>query len=256
MTLPMLASAAPSVVLPHGSDGVLILVRWVHIIAGIIWIGLLYFFVLVNADFLGELDPKSRMMIIPKLMPRAMWWFRWSSFVTVIVGFGYWNYIVATDAKNAITMGGTASPGAVIGSFLVIWTVAFAIEMGAVMSPVPALKKASVLGALVFVVLAAGAYIFLALNQNGWESNRTLAIGIGGGLGWFMMLNVWGIVWRMQKKIIRWTEAALADGSPMPAEAAKTAQIASAVATVSFWVSFPMLFFMGVSSHYLMFVQR
>ncbi len=256
MALLIFASAVPSVVLPHGSDGVLILVRWVHIVAGITWIGLLYFFVLINADFLGELDPKSRMMIIPKLMPRAMWWFRWSSLVTVIVGFGYWNYIVATDARNAITMGGSASPGAVIGSFLVIWTVAFAIEMGAVMSPVPALKKASLLGALVFVVLAVGAYIFLALNQNGWESNRTLAIGIGGGLGWFMMLNVWGIVWRMQKKIIRWTEAAVADGSPMPAEAAKAAQIASAVAKVSFWVSFPMLFFMGVSSHYLMFVQR
>ncbi len=252
----MLASAAPSVVLPHGSDGVLIFVRLLHIIAGITWIGLLYFFVLVNADFLGALDPKSRTMVIPKLMPRAMWWFRWSSFVTVIVGFGYWNYIVATDASNAITMGGTASPGAVIGSFLVIWTVAFAIEMGAVMSPVPALKKFPALAALVAVVLAAGAYIFLALNQNGWESNRTLAIGIGGGLGWFMMLNVWGIVWRMQKKIIRWSEASLADGSPMPPEAAKAAQIASVIARISFWVSFPMLFFMGVSSHYLMFVQR
>lgn len=256
MTLSIPACVVPSLVLSGGSDGVLILVRWVHIAAGITWIGLLYFFVLVNAAFIGELDPKSRMMIIPKLMPRAMWWFRWSSFVTVIVGFGYWNYIVATDARNAITMGGTASPGAVIGSFVVIWTVAFAIEMGAVMSPVPALKKAPVLGALVFIVLAAGAYIFLALNQNGWESNRTLAIGIGGGLGWFMMLNVWGIVWRMQKKIIRWNVAALADGSPIPPEAGKAAQIASAVALVSFWVSFPMLFFMGASSHYLMFVQR
>jgi uncharacterized membrane protein len=217
---------------------------------------LLYFFVLVNAGFLGELDPKSRMMVIPKLMPGAMWWFRWSAFVTVLVGFGYWNYIVATDARNAITMGGTASPGAVIGSFVVIWTVAFAIEMGLVMSPVPALKSAPVLGAIVAIVLAAAAYVFLALNQHGWESNRTLAIGIGGGLGWFMMLNVWGIVWRMQKKIIRWNTAALAEGTPIPAEASNIAQIASVVARVNFWVSFPMLFFMGASSHYLMFVQR
>ncbi len=62
------------------------------------------------------------------------------------------------------------------------------------------------------------------MNQHGWESNRALAIGIGGGLGWFMMLNVWGIIWRMQKKIIRWTEAA-AQGGEMPAEAAKLARL-------------------------------
>ena len=256
MTLPILAYTVPSLALGGGSDAVLILVRWVHIVAGITWIGLLYFFVLVNGNFLAELDPKMRMTIIPKLMPRAMWWFRWSSVVTVLVGFGYWNYIVGTDARNAIAMGGTASPGVVIGSFVVIWTLVFAIEMGAVMSPVPALKKPAVLGLVVAVVLVAATYIFLALNQNGWESNRTLAIGIGGGLGWFMMFNVWGIVWRMQKKLIRWNEAALADGSPIPAEAAKYAQISSAVARVSFWVSFPMLFFMGASSHYLMFVRR
>jgi hypothetical protein len=31
------------------------------------------------------------------------------------------------------------------------------------------------------------------MNEHGWESNRLLSIGIGGGLGWIMMLNVWGI---------------------------------------------------------------
>lgn len=257
MTLAMLANTTtPSMILTGSSDAVLLLVRWLHLIAGIIWIGLLYFFVLVNKDFLADVDPRTRTIVIPKLMPRALWWFRWSSFLTVIVGFGYWNYIVGTDARNAIAMGGSASPGRVIGSFLLIWTLAFAVEMGCVMSPVGALKKASVLGIVVAVVLAAGAYVFLAVNQNGWESNRTLAIGIGGGLGWFMMLNVWGIVWRMQKKIIRWNQAALTDGSPIPAEAGKLGQIAFAVARVNFWVSFPMLLFMGVSSHYLMFVQR
>ncbi len=256
MELSLFSCTLPSMVLAGGSDAVLILVRWIHLLAGIMWIGLLYFFVLVNKDFLGELEPKTRVAVIAKLMPRAMWWFRWSSFVTVIVGFGYWNYIVASDARNAIAMGGTASPGTVIGSFLVIWTLAFAIEMGLVMSPPQAFKTVSVLGVSMAVVLAASAYVFLAVNQHGWESNRTLTIGIGGGLGWFMMLNVWGIVWRMQKKIIRWNAVALADGSPMPPEAAKAAQIASVVAGVSFWVSFPMLFFMGASSHYLMFVQR
>jgi uncharacterized membrane protein len=69
------------------------------------------------------------------------------------------------------------------------------------------------------------------------------------------MLNVWGIVWRMQKKIIRWTAAA-AQGTPMPPEAAKVARLAFLTAGMNFWLSFPMLFFMGAASHYIMFAAR
>ena len=82
-----------------------------------------------------------------------------------------------------------------------------------------------VLGIIVASVIVAAAYIFLSLNQQGWESNRALSIGIGGGLGWFMMLNVWGVIWRMQKKIIRWTERDAAKGTAMPPEAAKVARL-------------------------------
>jgi uncharacterized membrane protein len=257
MPVPLVAmSFDPSVTFPGGSEAGLIAMRWIHIVSGIIWIGLLYFFVLVNSEFLAQLDTNTRMVVIPKLMPRALWWFRWSSFVAVIVGFGYWNQIVTTDARSALAVGEQASPGTVIGSFVVIWTVAFAIEMGLVMSPLPALKSTPVMTTIVAVILAIAAYVFLAINQGPWQSNRTLAIGIGGGLGWFMMLNVWGIVWRMQKKIIRWNEAVLADGTPIPAEAAKMATTSMLVAKVNFWVSFPMLFFMGAASHYAMFVQR
>ena len=256
MQLPLFLIATPSLAPAGGTDAVLILARWIHLIAGVLWIGLLYFFVLVNARFVSELDAKTRAIVIPKLMPRAMWWFRWSSLVTVIAGFGYWNYIVGSDARAAEAAGQLVSPGGVIGSFLVIWTVAFAIEMGLVMSPLPLFRTVAGLGTVMALVLLACAYVFLALNQKGWESNRTLSIGIGGGLGWFMMLNVWGIVWRMHKKIIRWNAANLAHGTPIPPEAGRVAQIASAVAGVSFWVSFPMLFFMGAASHYTIFVQR
>jgi uncharacterized membrane protein len=88
------------------------------------------------------------------------------------------------------------------------------------------------------------------LNQQGWESARALSIGIGGGLGWFMMLNVWGIIWRMQKKIIGWNIVA-AQGGAMPPEAAKVVRLAYLTSRVNFWLSFPMLFFMSAASHYL-----
>jgi uncharacterized membrane protein len=249
-------AVTPQIDLPGGEQAVLIVLRWIHLVAGIIWVGLLYFFNLVNMPFLQELDAQQRGIVIPKLMPRAMWWFRWSSLVTVLAGFAYWNRIVAVDAQNAMAAGGTASAGRVIGSFVVIWTLAFAVEMGLLMSPAEVLRKGAVFGVIMAVVIVAAAYVFLALNEQGWESNRALAIGIGGGIGWFMMLNVWGIVWRMQKKIIRWTAESVAKGTAMPAEAAKVARLSFLSARLNFWLSFPMLFFMGAASHYIMFAAR
>ena len=105
------------------------------------------------------------------------------------------------------------------------------------------------------IVVIAASYLYLSLNSHGWESNRLLAIGIGGGLGWFMLLNVWGIVWRMQKKIIRWTSESNVSGKPMPAETAKVARLAFLATRLNFVLSFPMLFFMAVASHYPVFGQ-
>src|SRR5262249_39952204 len=122
-------------------------------------------------------------------------------------------------------------------------------EMALLMGPVDALRKGPVFGVIMGVVVTLAAYSYLALNSHGWESNRLLAIGIGGGLGWFMMLNVWGIIWRVQKRIIRWTEAA-AGGDPMPADAARLAGLAHLVSRTNFVLSFPMLLFMAVASHY------
>ncbi len=248
-------AVAPQLSLPEGEPALLMLMRWIHFTAGITWIGLLYFFNLVNAPFLHELDAAQRGIVIPKLMPKAMWWFRWSSFVTVLAGIGYWNHIVVVDARNALVAGETASVGRVMGTFFVIWTLAFAVEMGLLMSPAEGLRNGAVFGTIMAIVLVAAAYYFLALKEQGWESNRTLAIGIGGGLGWFMMLNVWGLVWRMQKKIIRWTEAS-AKGTAIPAEAALAARRSSLASRLAFWTSFPMLFFMGAASHYIMFAAR
>lgn len=242
----------PQIEYPGGGPTVLIVLRWGHLVAGITWVGLLYFFNLVNVPFQQELDAKTKLAVVPNLMPKALWWFRWSSVLTVLAGIGYWMHIVGTDVRNAIAGGQQAAGGAMIGEFFVIWTLAFAVEMGVLMSPAEALKRGPVLGGILAIVLLAAAYLFLGMNQHGWESNRALSIGIGGGLGWFMMLNVWGIIWRMQKKIIRWTEAA-AGGAAMPAEAANLARLTLLTSRVNFWLSFPMLFFMAAASHYILF---
>jgi uncharacterized membrane protein len=245
--------AAPQIDFPGGEVSMLMLLRWIHLVAGITWVGLLYFFTLVSMLFLQELDAKSREIVVPKLMPRALWWFRWSAVVTVLVGIAYWMHIVATDARSASVAGEAASPGKMFASFFVLWTLAFVVEMGVLMSPAEALRKGPVLGVIVAIAVLGAAYVFLALNQNGWESNRALAIGIGGGLGWFMLLNVWGIVWRMQKKMIRWTEANATHGTAMPPEAPKVMRLTMLCTRLNFVLSFPMLFFMGAASHYTLF---
>ena len=225
-----------------------LLLRWVHFIAGITWVGLLYFFVLVNSPFLAETDATTRSKVTVLLMPRAMWWFRWASVVTVLAGIWYWMMIVHTDASNA-----QAGSGRAIGTFFTLWTVAFAVEMGLLMSPAEFLRKGPVFGTIVAAVVLAAAWLYLTLNSHGWESNRLLAIGIGGGIGWFMMLNVWGVVWRAQKKIIRWTTESSGGSSPMPEQAANLARVSRLAAQANFVLTFPMLLMMAVASHYPVF---
>jgi uncharacterized membrane protein len=234
---------------PEGTTPTLqLLLRWVHFVAGITWVGLLYFFVLVNTPFLAKIDAATRARVVPLLMPRALWWFRWASVMTVLAGIWYWMMIVHADASNAQTTGGRA-----IGTFFGLWTLAFVLEMGLLMSPMEFPRKGPVFGSVMTVIVLATAWLYLTMNSHGWESNRLLAIGIGGGMGWFMMLNVWGIVWRAQKRIIRWTAENEVGSTPMPEQLARLARVSRLAANTNFALSFPMLLMMGVASHYPVF---
>lgn len=63
-----------------------LLVRWLHVIAGIVWIGHLYFFNFVNVPLQAALDDGAKKAVNPKLMPRALWWFRWGAMITFVAG--------------------------------------------------------------------------------------------------------------------------------------------------------------------------
>jgi len=63
-----------------------LLLRWLHVLFGIIWIGHLYFFNFVNVPLQGSLDDAAKKAVNPKLMPRALWWFRWGAMLTFIIG--------------------------------------------------------------------------------------------------------------------------------------------------------------------------
>jgi uncharacterized membrane protein len=70
-----------------------IVLRWIHILAGIIWIGHLYFFNVVQGAFEGKLDADTKKKVIPELRPRALFWFRWGAMITMLAGVALIGYI-------------------------------------------------------------------------------------------------------------------------------------------------------------------
>lgn len=231
----------------------LMLVRWIHFLAGITWIGLLYFFNLVNVPFMKELDASTRGKVMPALMTRALLWFRMSAALTVLAGIVYWENIVTSDVHNAQSAGMAASHGAVLGSFFLIWTIVWALHYACLIPGKGIFDNGIFLGVVYAVVVAGAAWLFLSLNSHGWESNRLLSIGIGGGIGWVMLLNVWGVIWRIQKRLIQWTRDNAASGTPMPEKAKAMARQAFLVSRANALLSLVMLFLMGAASHYPLF---
>ena len=225
-----------------GADVARALLRWTHFVAGITWIGLLYFFNLINVPLQKGLDAETKKKVNPDLLSRTLWYFRWGAVVTVLAGLTYYAmYILSTEARGA-----GIDPWTYLGLWLLIVLVTYAILYG--LYQVPALTKDGRVLAVVIailVLLMAAAIVYVLGNAGGTDGkylgNKSLSIGVGGGLGIMMLLNVWGIIWRVQKRAI----AAMTGGTPAPApEDVRKAFLAS---RTNAWLSLPMLFLMGTS---------
>jgi uncharacterized membrane protein len=62
------------------------LFRWVHLLAGVAWVGLLYYFNFIQGEYFKEADGGAKSDVILKLVPNALWWFRWAAMLTFISG--------------------------------------------------------------------------------------------------------------------------------------------------------------------------
>lgn len=168
------------------------LARSFHIVSGVFWIGLLYYFNVAQtpalADAAADKGGPGGAGITKYVAPRALFWFRWAALATWIGGA--W----------LLVRGGTF-----IGAF----------TLGAGISD---------------------------------PSGYLLKIGIGAWLGTIMLLNVWGVIWPNQKKILGIKAAT----DEEKARARKTAGMAS---RVNFVLSIPMLMCMAAASHGLPFMK-
>jgi uncharacterized membrane protein len=68
------------------ADGVQFLLRWFHFLAGITWIGMLYYFNLVQTPFFKNADAAVRSGMVRGVVPVALWWFRWGAMFTFLSG--------------------------------------------------------------------------------------------------------------------------------------------------------------------------
>jgi len=242
------AALAPHISFPQGGTAnEEIVLRWLHLVSGVIWIGLLYFFNLVGTPALQQLDAPVRGKVFPVLMERAMWWFRWSAMVTVLVGLRYFTIILKADAQNS---GNPSLLWRWFGEWFAVWIVAYVFIYALQMPWKGAVNQRPLRGVLIAIVVIAAAWIALDVNAGPQSSNSHLSISVGGGLGLVMLLNAWGVVWRVQKRLIQWTRASVENGTPMPAEAEKLRAWGAFASRVAFWISFTMLFFMGAADHY------
>ena len=80
---------------PYLSQWLEAIFRWIHVVAGVLWIGLLYFFNWVNGPFAKTLEADCKKKVVPELMPRALYFFRWGAAYTwvsglLLLGFVYY----------------------------------------------------------------------------------------------------------------------------------------------------------------------
>jgi len=177
-----------SVLISQASGGVAFrapsFARWLHIVSGVFWIGLLYYLNAVQVPALAaaaeDKGGPGGAGIGKYVAPRALFWFRWSALVTWLAGA----WLLSANFVPAFTLGLT------LDTF----------------------------------------------------SLYHLTIGIGAWLGTIMLLNVWGIIWPNQKKVLGIVPAT----DEEKAQARKTALYAS---RTNFILSIPMLMCMAGAGH-------
>lgn len=95
------------------------LTRWVHLLAGVTWIGLLYYFNFIQGEYFKEADGGAKSNVIQLMVPRALWWFRWGAMFTFLSGL-YLIYLKHLTGMG-IMIGATMGIIMFLNVWLIIW---------------------------------------------------------------------------------------------------------------------------------------
>jgi len=222
---------------PHVNDALQLIFRWAHVVAGITWIGHLYFFNWVNGPMQGKLDGPTKKAVNPELLPRALYWFRWGAAWTWITGLLLAGLVYYQVKEQLFDQDHIGNPWL----WLFITLVALAVGFVVYNAIMKALAN-KVVAATICMALYAGVYFLLECV--GHYGGRALYIHAGMIFGTIMALNVWMVIWPKQKQII----TALKAGTPLAADSPEV-KIAGLRSRHNTYMSIPLVFAM-ISNHY------
>ena len=188
--------------------------KWLHIIAGITWIGLLYFFNFINGHVAATMDADSKKKVVPQLMPRALYWFRWGA---------AWTWITGVILLYVIFWAGSLSMGESAGNNMfaaetevTMWAHIMLLITFVSVFLYDYLYKSSlannvrVITIISFILIS---IIVYCMKFCAGFDYRAFNIHLGAMFGTMMAFNVWFRIWPAQQKII----SAIRDGqTPEP----------------------------------------
>jgi uncharacterized membrane protein len=111
-----------------------LLIRWGHVLFGITWIGMLYYFNFVQGGYFKQASPEGLADAKEKLAPSALWWFRWGAMFTFITGVILLGMVHGYgQLNNYIIVGAVMGTLMAANVWMVIWPaqrIALGIEEG------------------------------------------------------------------------------------------------------------------------------
>ena len=175
--------------------------RWIHVVAGIMWIGHLWFFNFVNSAFAPTMDGETKKKVVPQLMPRALYWFRWGAAWTWVTGV---LLLMIVFYHGSVALEGAANwSGLAVLMVALTFLVPFAYD---VLARAGIGKDNRLLAGVALATVA----VMIAAYQMAGFSYRGYTIHVGALFGTTMAMNVWMRIWPAQKRIITATR----DGQP------------------------------------------
>ena len=99
-----------------------VLFRYAHIVFGVTWIGLLYYFNFVQTEYIKEAEDAGKADVMAKLAPRALWWFRWAAMFTFLTGLVLLWWVSSQQRYNlGISLGALMGTLMMLNVWLIIW---------------------------------------------------------------------------------------------------------------------------------------
>jgi len=166
------------------------LFRWGHVLFGVTWIGLLYYFNFVQGSYFKEAEPDAKADATKKLAPRALWWFRWGAMLTFLTGlYLLWSIMAKTGLNQYIVLGGVMGILMFLNVWLIIWPKQ-KIVCGIVEGDAAAAGPKALLASRTNTLFSGPMlYGMLASQHGGFSSSAYMGLGLG-DLGFLLPLII------------------------------------------------------------------